>query len=86
MLTRIFCDACRVSGLWTDDPQEFLQTVCSHYRQCSAELFLECARERGTLAKRRPGLRHRPWHSRPASLEAAPPGLRPLARNGEPRS
>jgi hypothetical protein len=41
MLARISCDACRLSALWTDDPQGFLDTVCMHYGECRARLLAE---------------------------------------------
>jgi hypothetical protein len=52
MLTRISCDACRLSALWTDDPLGFLDTVCVHYSECRARLSAEGMVEESGREKR----------------------------------
>ena len=37
-LAPIECRLCRMSAVWTDHPEEFLATVCLHYRRCAAEV------------------------------------------------
>lgn len=64
MLTRISCQPCKLSSLWTDDPKGFLQTVCPRYRSCKARLLIDCAIDRVGPAKARPRLR-----AVPAALE-----------------
>jgi hypothetical protein len=41
MLYRISCQNCRLSSLWTDEPEAFLASVCPRYRHCQARLESE---------------------------------------------
>lgn len=38
MLFRVVCVPCRLSTLWTDDPEGFLSDTCNHPRRCKALL------------------------------------------------
>jgi hypothetical protein len=38
MLFRVVCAPCRLSTLWTDDPEGFLSATCNHPRRCEALL------------------------------------------------
>ena len=38
MLLKVFCVRCRLSALWTDDPEGFLSATCNHLRRCEALL------------------------------------------------
>lgn len=41
MFVRVCCVRCRLSSLWTDDPECFLATVCGDRRRCEAALYEE---------------------------------------------
>jgi hypothetical protein len=38
MLFKVSCVPCRLSTLWTDDPEGFLGDTCNHPRRCEALL------------------------------------------------
>jgi RNA recognition motif-containing protein len=38
MLLKVSCVRCRLSALWTDDPEGFLSATCNHPRRCEALL------------------------------------------------
>ena len=38
MLLKVSCVPCRLSTLWTDDPEGFLSDICNHPRRCEALL------------------------------------------------
>ncbi len=38
MLFKVSCVPCRLSTLWTDDPEGFLSDTCNHPRRCEALL------------------------------------------------
>lgn len=39
-LTHVECRSYRIAAIWTDAPGVFLDTICSHYRSCTATLAL----------------------------------------------
>jgi hypothetical protein len=41
MLYRVSCQNCRLSSLWTDEPEAFLASVCPRYRHRQARLEAE---------------------------------------------
>jgi hypothetical protein len=41
MLVRVSCDRCRISCLWTDEPEAFLRSVCHQRSRCQARLMNE---------------------------------------------
>jgi hypothetical protein len=41
MFVRVFCDRCRVSPAWTDDPTAILEDGCRHPAECAARLVDE---------------------------------------------
>ena len=41
MFVRVFCDRCRMSPAWTDDPAAILEDGCRHPAECAARLVDE---------------------------------------------
>ncbi len=57
-LLKVSCVRCRLSALWTDDPEEFLSATCIHPRRCEALLSDEDFSSLHSGSTVTPGSRH----------------------------
>ena len=77
MLLKVSCVPCRLSTLWTDDPEGFLGDICNHPRRCQALLSDEDFSSLHSGSTVTPALRH---------SSAASSGVLPTAGSDPPHA